>query len=83
MLRLTCTWYYLVLGTCKCFPVWYSSITKDIHYGSPSQGRGVLRLIEQYDRLVWESPLSSPGCEFDSPVAPSDFDRIILGYRLI
>ena len=38
---------------------------------------------EQYNRLIGESRLIHLGCECNSPVVPSDFDRLISGYRLI
>ena len=33
--------------------------------------------------LLWEAALFNPGYECHSPIAPSDFDRLISGYRLI
>ena len=45
----------------------------------PQQGGGV---PEQYDRLIGETPLFFRGNECNSSVAPSDFDRLISGYRL-
>ena len=37
---------------------------------------------QQYDRLAGEAAQFAPGCECSSPVAPSDFDRLVSGYRL-
>ena len=38
---------------------------------------------EQYDRLMGGIRLIYAGNECNSTVAPSDFDRLISGYRLI
>ena len=40
-------------------------------------------MAEHYDRLIGEAALFTPGYECHSPVTPSDFDRLVLGYRLI
>ena len=37
----------------------------------------------QYDRIIGGSRLLHSGYECYSPEAPSDFDRLVSGYRLI
>ena len=37
---------------------------------------------EEHDRLIGEVALFIPGYECNSAVAPSDFDRLVSGYRL-
>ena len=38
---------------------------------------------EQYDRLTGEAALFTPAYECNSPVVPSDFDRLLEEYRLV